>query len=365
MIGARFASPVGRGSAITNQTRAFLLPVSRAGLRGVLSADLEGSGLQGASAAVRFTKIAPSSLSDLKTAVLDDTEDLCAGLRTVASGLPVPGHDTIDLLAADPRGRLVMILVRMNMDEAGVDSALAQWSWVAANLGALRALAPVPGLDPLVDPRVILVASRVAAGARRLAGSMVRPEIELFEATLIAMEDRRGVLVERADLIAPQAAGLAAGIDPVLAHLPAGASRSLVRRVIEELRDATIGGAALRPVAVPGSVELMLGDRVLASLASAPEGLQLRLLEQVRTLAIADDAGCRAAVVEALSLARATEPAASPAMTGALSPEEIAEFERIAGPVEGRSSRHRERDGRDVRREAPAVTVMRHRFVEN
>jgi len=53
-----------------------------------------------------------------------------------------------------------------------------------------------------------------------------------------------------------------------------------------------------------------------------------------------------------------------------LTPEELAEFERIAGPgagAESRAGRSREHDTRPpgTGGEMPAVTVMRHRFVEN
>ena len=319
---------------------------------------------------MRFTKFAPQSLSDLRTAVLEDTGDLCPGLRTVAAGLPIPGHETIDLLATDPRGRLVMILVRMQADEESVGCALAQWNWLVANLGVLRALAPVPGLDPLADPRLFLVAASATDSARRLAGFSARPEVELFQATLLAAGDRRGVMLDRIGLISPPEAAPGGGTDPILAHLPAGESRSLMRRVIEELRDATIDGDCMRPMASAGAVDLLIGDRVVASLSCSPQGLRLRLFDKMRTMEISDDQGCRAGVVEAMSAAREPEPAAPAAITAALSPEEIAEFERIAGPVEGRGARHHERDVRDTRgpavpREAPAVTVMRHRFVEN
>lgn len=298
-------------------------------------------------------------------------DSLSPGLRVLAGSVPIPQHGVIDLLAADQRGRLALVSFSLEAGHDTVGQAVARWGWATSHLGALRALAPTTGLDFSVEPRVLVIAARATDEARRLAGFIAHPEVELFVATLIAADDRRGILLERAAPFSPPSLGGPPGIDPILSAVPAGEARSLMRRILEEIRDLRFEGEPLRAVGILGGVDLMLPGRLVASLIGTPGGMQVRLVDGQQVLVVDGDAGCRAAVGMVLASAGA-EPKATPAaatasagMTipiqpaAALTAEEIAEFEKIAGPVEREA-----RPAGQTHTPAP-VRVMGARFVEN
>src|SRR5262249_27829015 len=158
----------------------------------------------------------------LRSAVQDDMESLSPGLRLLAASVPVLQHGAIDLLGCDPRGRLALIGFDLEVGAESVGRAVARWDRVTSDLAMLRALAPGAGIDFGSEPRLLLVAASPTDEARRLAGLIGRPEVELYVATLIALDERRGVLLERTAAIAPPPAGGQNGIDPILSALPAG-----------------------------------------------------------------------------------------------------------------------------------------------
>ena len=300
----------------------------------------------------------------------------------------MPGVGVIDLLAADGRGRLTLVSFCLEAGDETIGRAVAQWNWAASHLEPLRLFAPAIGLDLGVEPRIVVVAARATEAARRLAGFVVRPEIELFEATLMAAGDRRGVLIERATVLAPPPAAGVTGADPSLAALPAGEARSLMRRILEEIRDMKFDGEAMQAATIDGGVDLVLAGRPIASLISLATDLEVRLVDRSQVLRVDGDPTCRAAVALVAEAARTgsptltVRPAASvaapvsrpspeassaPGLAAALTPEEIAEFEKIAGSLETRSEPPREREGRTPAppQEPPPVRVMRTRFVEN
>ena len=297
---------------------------------------------------MRFTRIHPASAEEIGNLVREEIESLGPGLRPITGGVPISGLGAIDLLAADERGRLVLVLFSIEADPAAVSLALDQWEWAVCNPGVLRALAPPAGVDLSVPPRLMLVSSRLTDSGRRLAAYIARPEVELFQATLLAAGSQRGALVERAVSSPTPHASDAAGAEPVLGCVPAGHARSLARRVLEELRDHRLGGEAVEPVGVPGVVDLQVSGRAIASIVPAGEGIEIRSFENVASRAVSSDADCRRAVSFLLdehvraagdAAPRASVPvmisgaqprgAASTEMAAALTREEIAEFEKL------------------------------------
>lgn len=325
---------------------------------------------------MRFTRQLPKTADELKRYVLADPESLAPGFKTIAQEIPLPDRGSIDLLAADGRGRLAVVSFCLEADHAAIGRAVSQWDWVVSNLGALRTLIPAAGLDLTLEPRAFVAAGHATEGARRLAAAVTRPHVEILETWIVSFGDRKGVLVERAAPATPPRA--ATGLDPVLAGVPAGESRSLIRRILEELRDVRVEGQILQPVGIDADVDLLVGGRVVASIVAAPSGVEVRRYEGASTHRVANDADCREAVEfllaasrergipDARTADRGRSEAGSPA--AALTSEEIAEFERIARGEPARPDRgrqEREADRRVPRHEGPPVGVARPRFVEN
>jgi hypothetical protein len=349
---------------------------------------------------MRFTRVPPQGPDEIKEAVLADLDALSAGLRVVASAIPVPERGTIDLMAADDRGRLALISFALEAGHESVGLAVSQWEWATSSLGVLRALASGLGLDLSVEPRLLLVSASATEAARRLAGFIERPEIELYEATLVASGDHHGVLLEQVSAITLPPAGNAAGIDPVLDCLPAGEARSLMRRILEELRDTAVDGSPLDAAGLEGGVAIRRQGRLVGVVVAMESRVRTILIDEARVLDVEGDAGCRAAVSLLTKTARpearksprtgvAGAGTSSPAdgagargLTASLTPDEIAEFERISGPVEDRSSqthpdethqRSEGHGGHETRetgtgaqpQEPTGLQAMRSRFVEN
>lgn len=295
---------------------------------------------------MRLTKLQPTSPDELKRALLEDIEALGAGLRIIASGIPAGDRGVIDILAADQRGRLILGLFRLEAGHETVGAAIEAWDWTMQNLGLLRALMPGAGVDLGLEPALLLAASRIPDASRRLAGRIRRPEIDLMVVTLVDAGERRGVLVDR---VAPLSPGLdLQALDPELAALPPGEARSLMRRILEELRDVRVEGQAFHPIGVDGDVDLMLGGSVVASVLASGGSVQVRRYGGCEQMRVTTDDQCRQAVrflLETVSEAprhgrpatpdssldsRASEPTATTLVADALTAEEIAEFEIIA-----------------------------------
>ncbi len=311
---------------------------------------------------MRFTRLEPATTNELKQAVLEDLDAVAEGMRVIASGVSVPGLPSIDLLAADQRGRLTILRFALTAGPDDVAGAVAQWGWATASLPTMRSLMSVPGLDLTAEPRVILVTGRPLASARSLAAAIPRPEVRLMEATLVGDGDRRGVLAEPVPLEPLPAAAGRTGLDPVLAALPPGEPRSLMRRVLEELSNHGEGRPAIEAVALDGGVDLIRHGAVVATLVAGEGELQVRRPGGEPPRRVATDAGCRE-IVEWLAgpagpeadsdmqAGRGESPVAA-----ALSPEEIAEFERFASE---------DADSRAGHNAPAALTYVRSRFVEN
>jgi hypothetical protein len=323
---------------------------------------------------VRLATVTPASSEELREAVLADLDALSPGMRAVAASIPIAGRGAIDLLAADEHGGLALVSFHLEADPEAVARAVDQWEWIAANLGLLRALVPVVGLDLSRQPRLLLVAGAISGETLRLAACLAEPDIEIHEATLVSAGGARGVLLRRARAAGPIAA--AAGIDPALAGLPAGEARSLMRRVIEELKGPREDGHGIAPEAIAGGVDLRREGRVFASLISTPRGVELRLFDPARSLPITDDAQCRDAA-RAISGASSgvTDRGGAPEIAdsraparAALTTEEIAEFGRLgaAAPESGEGpaappGAPEERGTSDP----PPVRILKTGFMEN
>lgn len=113
----------------------------------------------------------------LRTALRARLADLGLRLRVVAEDL-LGAEAPIDLLALDPQGGVVLVLVAAEGEElALVGRALAQRSWVEARLRDWVQLAPRLGIEPEAGVRLLLLAPRfeptALAAAAALGGALV------------------------------------------------------------------------------------------------------------------------------------------------------------------------------------------------
>ena len=283
---------------------------------------------------MRFTWTIPASADDLKAMLRADLDTLSPGLRVLTANVPLAGLGTIDALAVDGRGRPALIIMDLVADGARLDAALAQWEWAATNIAFLAHLAPQIGLDPTQAPRLMIAATRIEEAVQRVAACLQRPEIELYEVTMVAAGEQRGVLARRLD-VKPVAAP-AGTIDPLMAPSLTAEARSLLRRVAEELRDLSSGGRPITLQPLVGGIDVSVEGRHLGAIVATPAGVEARRPVSQASMPVGDDAACRQAVAfllpapqPAVSFAAPERPTTS-GPAAALTPEEIAEFEGMA-----------------------------------
>lgn len=275
---------------------------------------------------MRLIRLAPATPQQIRDLVLDDLSSVLQGARHIARDVPVPGRGVIDRIVAEPAGRLTIVCFHADAGAGELSQAIARWDWAAESLPALRALGGLPAdVDLTRDPRLIMVAATVSDAARRLAGRVARPPVEILIASLVQSDETTALLMERASLIAaPDAAP--ASIDPELGMLPVGPERSLLRRMVEQLRDETAFSFFAGGVDVSRA-----GDR-LASLVCATSGLEARFADgRVERIASDDDARRVAESLTRPIPSRAPSPAAVRPVAEPLTSEELRELERGLG----------------------------------
>lgn len=291
---------------------------------------------------LRITRRVPGTDEETTLAVLEDLESLEEGLRIFARRIPLPGRGEIDALAVDGRGRCALLLCAARLEPSVIARGLEQWVWLTGNLPTLMAFGGAglsEGTDLSAEPRLLIASGEAPEQGLRFAALLPRPKIELFRVAVVSDGERSGLLVEPL-AAAPSPAGppprLEERLDPALASLPSGASRSLMRRMIEELREAEVQGSPVRALAVEAGVDLVAGERPIGSLRAGHSGVRVRRFEEADEREVQDDAGCREAVAFLLGH-QEPEPDETSESAGeqiipsavSLTPEEIAEFRRF------------------------------------
>lgn len=273
---------------------------------------------------MRLSRVTPSSIDELKQEILDDIECLEPGLRLVAREISPGDQTAVDVLAADGRGRLAVLMIRIEADPEMLGRSIGCWEWLASSLPALRGLIRMDGLDLGLPPRLILAASRFGDGVAAIAGRVAQPEVEMIAVDCVAEGDRRGILPRRIE--GPSRAA-ASTQDAVLESIPPGRARSLMRRVLEEITRGAPGGD-LRPGRSRGCVDLHRGGRIVASLIASEDGLEVRRHDRIDSRRVAGDEDCRSAA----DFLAGPRPAAGGGLGAALTPDEIAEFHSLQKP---------------------------------
>ncbi|MFQ5701733.1 MAG: hypothetical protein ACE5HU_07815 [Acidobacteriota bacterium] len=302
---------------------------------------------------MRLTRMVPGSDADLLRVVLADPESLCPGLRVLATGIPLPGQGTIDALGKDQHGAIVLLLVRLEAGAPAVGQAAAQYKWLTSNLPALRCIMGPGALDADGEPRVTLAAHRVSREAILLIEHMAHPAIEVRQVTMVSSGAQRGFVTTR---VAAEEG--AASVEPAPAEAtgelgprPTGASpaddesRSLLRRILEEIRSEHGEDDAIVTDRSVSGADLLRAGRLIATMRPVPGGVRIRRIRQLRDWTVHTDRQCHAAVRSLFDAPLVAdqppaqgEPAA--ALAGEISPdsiavtaEEVAEFRRLSAPA--------------------------------
>ncbi|MGH9867814.1 MAG: hypothetical protein ACREAA_06585 [Candidatus Polarisedimenticolia bacterium] len=279
---------------------------------------------------MRLTRVSPSGPQEIQDACLQDLDALLPGASVLARSVPIPDLGTLDLIASEREGRLALVSFHLRAGASDVAAALARWDWICRNLPTLRSLGYASGPDLTADPRLVLVALRASHGARRLAGCIARPAIELQKAALVRAHDGVSLLLDPVAPLHP-AAHPSASVEPLLGGLPAGQARSLVRRLVEQLRGDGYGFAVIE-----GGVDMERQGRLVGSVLATTGGVEARRASDARSMRVDTDEDCQEAfrflTLAAKPLPASPEPAAGRRVVAPLSPEEIHELERALPP---------------------------------
>jgi hypothetical protein len=243
--------------------------------------------------------------------LLESTDRLEPGLTALDARLRLDDEVELDALLRDALGYpVVVLLVR-----GEIATELAR---IAAVVGALRRgrfllqrLYGARGLDPTLRPRCVLLAPRFPDDAPALLDLLSGVEVTAFEYRVVSGGARPVLdLVSfhrpRAT-IAPAAPPVRAAAPPEPARAPAprpaaraaaepaapDGARGLYLRARESIRALS---SHVSENSVDGHVQYTVGERVLARLALDQGGFRIRIGEQGKELAVADDDGLNASL---------------------------------------------------------------------
>ncbi|MBI4590849.1 MAG: hypothetical protein HY725_18655 [Candidatus Rokubacteria bacterium] len=176
-----------------------------------------------------------TSLS-LRAVPLTDREELAslveANLPALEPGLSLldrrfpAGEVPVDLLALDPRRRLVLCLIGSGSNPAMLLQALEAYGWCRENGPMLGRLFPDARIDTALPARIYLLAPRFTDRVRRTARSLGPLSPVLVESRCLEVNGARGVCFEPVE-------GKIVASDP--AEEPEDAARARVQQLVSHL----------------------------------------------------------------------------------------------------------------------------------
>lgn len=137
---------------------------------------------------------------------LTDREELAAlveaNLPALEEGVSVlerrfpAGQVPVDLVAADSRERLVLIILGSGSNPALLLQGLEAYGWCRENGALLGRLLPGAGIDTAVPPRLFLLAPRFSDSLRRTARYLGPLSPVLVECRCLEVNGERGICFE-------------------------------------------------------------------------------------------------------------------------------------------------------------------------
>ena len=142
--------------------------------------------------------IRPLALTDreeLAALVETNLAALEGGLRLLERRFPA-GQVPVDLVAADPRERLVLIILGSGSNPAMLLQGLEAYGWCRENGALLGRLLPGARIDATAPPRLFLLAPRFSDSLRRTARYLGALAPVLVECRCLEVNGVRGICFE-------------------------------------------------------------------------------------------------------------------------------------------------------------------------
>jgi hypothetical protein len=127
-----------------------------------------------------------------------NTAALESGLRAIDRAIPCDPSRTIDLLAVDHLGQLVVIAVEAAPDDGMLLRAVSQYDWIVGHVPILRKLYQGQVINFSSPPRIFLVAPEFSQQLTCAAHCIQSPRIGCYRYRAIAVPSGTAILFEGA-----------------------------------------------------------------------------------------------------------------------------------------------------------------------
>ena len=180
----------------------------------------------------------------IRPLALTDREELAAlveaNLPALEGGLSIlerrfpAGQVPVDLVAVDARERLVLLILGSGSNPAMLLQGLEAYAWCRENGALLGRLLPSARIDPVVPPRLFLLAPRFSDGLRRTARYLGPVSPVLVECRCLEVNGERGICFEPVEGNV-EAAAPREPVSPEPAEAPVHEARERVGRLVSHL----------------------------------------------------------------------------------------------------------------------------------
>jgi hypothetical protein len=180
-------------------------------------------------------KYYPQSEAELHMIIQAELDAIEEGLELLQHEYP-SGKGILDFLCADSDHRLVIIEVKLHVDENILFQALRYYGDIDKNRYVVARLFADKDVNPEDPPRIILIAERFSEDIRRLS-TLVRLDIELLEYSVVTLPTgEKGILYHPVSPVPPPPPG-PKPIEWLLNYL----KEESLKPLLQEIRQAVKG----------------------------------------------------------------------------------------------------------------------------
>ena len=129
---------------------------------------------------MKVTKIEVTEANELEKLVVDHIDRIEPGLSVIDSR-PMLGHATIDLVAQDAAGSLVLIALGFRAEENMLLGVVDAYSWCLEYPGTMQRHYPAVAVSEERPPRVVFIMSRVPEAFQRKIKQLSFPSVDAVE----------------------------------------------------------------------------------------------------------------------------------------------------------------------------------------
>src|SRR5687768_5202080 len=129
---------------------------------------------------MKVTKIEVTDAAALEKLVVEHIDRIEPGL-SVIDARPMLGHATIDLVAQDAAGSLVLIALGFRAEENMLLRVVDAYSWCLEYPGTMQRHYPTLTVSEECPPRVVFVMSRVPESFQRKIKQLSFPSVDAVE----------------------------------------------------------------------------------------------------------------------------------------------------------------------------------------